>query len=390
MGKSVRYKLNRSTTKPRRGKGGRQGKLKKKRFSFSLGKPIKIIFSILLISLLIYWLFVAYTTVRDIKVTDVVPEESEIVEFADQSRIRRTLVIYEKPHTTEERNLFLLAAIYNTETSQALIYHLPDTLYINDYFANKDISVEYLTYAGESYMYNEKYAYVIRQTEEQMAINFDSYVLFGSQISKNFVSDDDSWGKSKDDVLDIFSKLSFLNLMPRYYKVYLFEDYFHSNMSFLEMYTSFQNIRGIILSGNYEYFNLKNDEFVVQKSLGSGREIKVLNRSVFDESLRQNIDVLRTRDLRAEHVKVEVYNGSDIPGYARNVARRIFNSGCRVIRFENASKTYENTKIYVSDIEKFANGLSVVESIVDNAQVVEGRPEFLTTGDIIVVLGLDQ
>jgi len=31
--------------------------------------------------------------------------------------------------------------------------------------------------------------------------------------------------------------------------------------------------------------------------------------------------------------------------------------------------------------------LKVVQSIVEDAVIVEGRPDFLTTGDIIVVLG---
>jgi hypothetical protein len=35
-------------------------------------------------------------------------------------------------------------------------------------------------------MYKDKYAYVIRQIEEQMAMNFDSYIWFGSEIRKKF------------------------------------------------------------------------------------------------------------------------------------------------------------------------------------------------------------
>ena len=178
--------------------------------------------------------------------------------------------------------------------------------------------------------------------------------------------------------------------MPRYYKVHLFEDHFHSNMSFLEMYSRFQNIRGIIASDNYKYVDLGEDNFVVEKTLGSGKNAKILNKNALDESIREHLDISRTRALRGEHVKVEVYNGSDIPGYARDIARRIHNSGCRVIRFENASILYDETKIYVADKEKFSTGLDVVSSIVREARIIEGRPDFLTTGDIVVVLGIDE
>ncbi len=388
MAKSVRYKLNRNIcrkNKKRRVKNRGVSKVKKVRNL----KPLKIFLSIIAFVILGYWFFVAYTTVREVKIVDVVGE-NEIVEFADAGQIRRMLLIYEEPNASEANNLFILAVIHNTDISQMLVYHLPGDIYINDYFTKKYISVKDLTYAGKSYMYRDKYAYVIKQIEEQMAINFDSYVLFGSEISKNFISDSSTWGNSEEEVLTIFSKLSLFNLMPRYYKVHLFEEYFHSNMSFLEMYSIFQSLEGVVVSDNYEYFYLGDDEFVREVTLGGSRDVKALNTVAFDQSLRANIDISRTRALRGEHVKVEVYNGSDIPGYARTIARRIYNSGCRVIRFKNASVPYDETKIYVSDMEKFVNGLEVVNDIVKEATVVEGRPSFLTTGDIIVVLGMDQ
>lgn len=387
MAKSVRYKLNKSSgsRKRRRVKGKLGLEFKKIRNL----KPLKIIFLILVFSLLGYWFFIAYTTVRDIRVTDVVGE-SEIIEFADSEGIYRTLIIYEEPNTLEENNLFMLGVIHNFDTSEALIYYFPGDLHINDYFVSQHISIQNLTYAGESYMYREKYAYAIKQIEEQMAINFDNYVLFGAQIGKNFVSDSSNWGSSKEEVLSLFSKLSFVNLMPKYYKVHLFEEHFHSNMNFLEMYSRFQNIQGIIASDNYEYIDLGEEQFVVEKTLGSGKKAKILNTYALDESVREHLDVSRTRELRGEHVKVEVYNGSDIPGYARTIARRIHNSGCRVIRFENTSVLYDETKIYVADKEKFSVGLGVVTSIVKGARIIEGRPDFLTTGDIVVVLGVDE
>ncbi len=374
MGKTVRYKLNRCSSRLKRKRGK---KTKGKGFRF---KPLKSLLIIFLIFALGYWAFIAYTTVRDIKVVDVIGE-SEVVEFAQKDVVRKSLIIYEEPLALEQKNLFILAVIYNPDISESLTYYFPGDLYVWDYVSKREIPVCTLTYAGESYMYDEKYAYVVAQIEEQMGIQFDSYVWFGSKIGENFVGDVGS------DPLAVFSSLSFINLMPRYYKVHLFEEHFHSNMSFLEMYSFFQSMGALVSSGNNEFVDLSDEDMVTEGFLNTGEKIKLLSPSSVDSSLREHIDVLRTRALSREHAKVEVYNASGKQGYARLVARKIYNSGCRVIRYETEAEKYEKTKIYVTNRERFPEALSIVNSVVDNAEIVEGRPGFLTTGDIIVVLG---
>ncbi len=384
MSKSVRYKLNKS--KGKRNKRKKVGKSKKV-VKVPFKKFLKLLFLLAIVCILGFWFFVAYRTVTEIKVKDVVESDSEIVKFAEDGKVRKTLLIYEDPNSVEEKNLFILAIIFNSDTSEVLIYYYPRNIYIHDYFAEKYISIENLTYAGNSYMYEEKYAYVIRQIEEQMSVKFDSYIWFGSEAGRNFVSDNERWGYSEEDVFELFSKLSFFNLITKYYKVYLFEEFLHSNMNFVEMYTYFQSIKGIVNAGNYKFVNLGEKSMTQDVILGSGKNVRSLNMNAVDNSLRENIDILRARDLSREHVKVEVYNGTDIPGYARIMARKIFNAGCRVIRYENSSQNYEQNYIYIPDKEKFPNGLEVVNSIVEDATIVVGRPDFLTTGDIVVVLG---
>lgn len=382
MGKTVRYKLNKcsSSSRKKKGKRGSKGKKLPRLFCF---KHLKTVLLLLLILALGYWIYIAYTTVRDIKIVDVIGE-SEVVEFSQEEVVRKSLVVYEDPNATEQKNLFILAVIYNPDISESLTYYFPKNLYVKDYLSNREIPVCTLTYAGDSYMYDEKYAYVVRQIEEQMGIKFDSYVWLGSKIGENFVGD------ISNDPLSVFSSLSLVNLMPRYYKVHLFEEYFHSNMSFLEMYSFFQNMNALVSSGNNEFVDLGTKEMTFETSLSTGEKVRVLSTSSIDDSLRGNIDVLRTRDLSREHAKIEVYNASDIQGYAQVMGRKIYNAGCRVIRYETASEQYDETKIYVTDKERFANALSVVSSVVSEAEVIEGRPSFLTTGDIIVVLGQDQ
>ncbi len=383
MGKSVQYKLNKTKKNTPKSRG------KKTKVSFPFLKYLKILILFVLIFILGYWFYIAYRTVAEVKVQDVVGD-SEVVTFSAESKVQKTLIVYQDPNATEEKNLFILAVIYNEDTSEALLYYFPSNLYLSDYFTDQYISVENLTYAGNSYMHKDKQAYVIRQIEEQMAVKFDSYIWFGSEISRNFISDDSMWGYKKDDVLTMFSKLSFVNLIPRYYKVNLFYDHLHSNKNFLEMYTLFQNVQGVLAAGNYQYVDLKDETMLTNVVLGNGAKVHSLNLSAMDKSLRSNIDILRTKDLSREHVKVEVYNGSDVPMQARVMARKIHNAGCNVIRHENAAQTYEENYIYIPNKEKFPNGLEIVSSVVGDAVIVDGRPEFMTTGDIIVVLGGEQ
>ena len=62
--------------------------------------------------------------------------------------------------------------------------------------------------------------------------------------------------------------------------------------------------------------------------------------------------------------------------------------GCNVVRYGNADKEYDQTTIYIVDPVRFENSLKVVNAILGkDVVIINERPSFLTTGDIIVVLG---
>jgi hypothetical protein len=357
-----------------------RGGSKKKTFLKVL--RIFLLFSVSLT--VIYWVFNAYRTISEVKIVDVVAESTEVVHLVELNKVKRTLIVYQDE---EDANLFILAVIYNTDTSEALMYYFPRTLYIEDHFGGQYFSVNNLTYAGYSYMYKDKHAYVVRQIQEQMAMKFDSYVWIGHDVAKHFFSDDERWGYNKEDVFTIFSRLSFFNLIPRYRNVNMLHESLHSNMNFLDMYSYFQSIRGVIYSKSCKFIDLGEKSMSKSIVLGSGQTGRALDLQALDKSLDDNYSILRGKDLSREHAKVEVYNGTDIPMYARIMGRKIQNSGCNVIRNENSSTRYTQNYIYIPQKEQYTNALKVVQSIVEDAVIVEGRPDFLTTGDIIVVLG---
>jgi len=77
-------------------------------------------------------------------------------------------------------------------------------------------------------------------------------------------------------------------------------------------------------------------------------------------------------------------------GYASQYARKIKNSGCEVVRYDNSSALEEKTKFYVSKPENFKNSLNVIlELFPGTYEIIEGRPSFMTTGDIVIILGKD-
>jgi hypothetical protein len=66
------------------------------------------------------------------------------------------------------------------------------------------------------------------------------------------------------------------------------------------------------------------------------------------------------------------------------------NNGCDVVRFGNTPELLERTQIYVSDENEFNDSLKVVaEVLFDRYEILEERPSFMTTGDIVVLLGAD-
>ena len=139
-----------------------------------------------------------------------------------------------------------------------------------------------------------------------------------------------------------------------------------------------------------EVLNLGDSKFHSKSSLVTGEEISVLNTLEFDTQFRAYLEKVVDRELENERVRIEVYNGSEITGVASSLGRKIVNTCCDVVRYGNAPDLLEKTKVYLTDSEKFSKAFDVVKDILPvEFEVVEGRPEFMTTGDIVIILGGD-
>jgi hypothetical protein len=95
-------------------------------------------------------------------------------------------------------------------------------------------------------------------------------------------------------------------------------------------------------------------------------------------------------DIDREQARVEIFNGSGVDGLGNMYRRFIRHLGADVIRVENAPGDWPQTKIYVTDSEKFQYTVEKISSLwPGNVEIIDGRPDFFATGDVIIVLGMD-
>lgn len=118
-----------------------------------------------------------------------------------------------------------------------------------------------------------------------------------------------------------------------------------------------------------------------------GEMVSLVSTSAIDDVLDQYCRDIR---LEREQARIEIFNSSGVNGLGAGYKRLVSHMGGDVIRVENASTSTSDTVIYVVDREKYPITLDKLKSLFQgNVELVEGRPSFMTTGDIIVVLGLD-
>ncbi|MEA3357229.1 MAG: LytR C-terminal domain-containing protein [Patescibacteria group bacterium] len=118
-----------------------------------------------------------------------------------------------------------------------------------------------------------------------------------------------------------------------------------------------------------------------------GEIVSLVTRKSLDEELSEFTSDKR---IDREQARIEIFNGSNVGGLAARYGRLIKHIGGDLIRVENAPGEWEKSVIYVTDPLEFPYTIERVKSLWDyEIKIIEGRPDFVTTGDIIIVLGMD-
>jgi hypothetical protein len=279
---------------------------------------------------------------------------------------------------------------------------------LEENFGNS-IAVSSFRYAGDFLQEGRGVEYAIWQIGQMLGIKFDNYIWFTPEGVKNYsemygdisavedrlkeyykVSEGDALNDSFFKLSTMSTKYSVLKNMTGLSDLIDSNSMIYSNLSFTGYLKFFENLNKTVRNTETYGIDLSSSRYSTESLSTSGGQIRYINTDEFDDVYRNLIAKIIDRTLEKERVRVEIYNGSGVAGAAKQFGRKIENSGCDVVRYENAPKTMDRTILYISNEANFANSLKVVSEILSGSyDLVIGRPEFMTTGDIVVVLGQD-
>lgn len=314
--------------------------------------------------------------------------------------------------TLDEKNQadFITLFLSNDEVSKLFIFNIPVDFYFYDYsnsFHVKYLSVPQLVYGGNK-EFGNGYQYLMWDLVQNIGIPVDTVVLFTpdgyyktSNINKKGISWDNIKTAYDEDFVDpgINGAISFINnfsfeslfLYPQKTrhitsKIYTNQSEVMLIKKLLKLNSYLKNTDGITV------VDLHNEWGKMKVYNDLGNDVFVINTKNLDSFIQNHIDSLADIDILKERIPVEVYNGSGIPLLALRYARKMANSGIPVLRYDNAPDLFEKTTLFIPDpkqrgshtLKQIKRNLNLKNEEID---IKYKRPSWITTADIIVVLG---
>ena len=363
---------------------------------------------ILLVGFVLYYIFTV-TNVNTIDKTILNGSQRYLLSQSN-GESKRTVIVFEEGLENERRISEVYLFLNNKEKGKSLLVYIPSWLYftgLEENFGNA-IPISSFRYAGDTLQEDRGVEYAVWQISQILGITFNDYIYISSEAN---ITLDSAFGEdmgSKDryremfkkgnaslsegffKLQDISSKLSFVKSLFKVNDIRNFNNNIYSDLSFIEVVNMIKGIEKVLQTSESYAIDLGNPEYSEEELANSGGIRRYLLSRKFDSSYRELISLLIDKELEKERVRVEVYNGSGVAGAAQQFGRKIENSGCDVVRYENAPKTIEKTIMYIPKPDDFKKSFKIVSEIFsDNFELVEGRPDFMTTGDIVIILGED-
>ena len=372
-------------------------------------------FILLLLSATLFLGFVIYYifTVTSIKTIDkaILNGSQRYLLSQSNGESKRTVIILEQGYDNERRISEVYLFLSNKDKGKSLLVYIPSWLYFTGLEENfgSAIPISSFRYAGDTLQEDRGVEYSVWQISQILGITFNNYIYINSEANSAL---DSVFGEDvivKDRYRDMFkagdkaslsegffklqaisSKVSFVKSLFKVGGLKDFSNNIYSDLSFIESITMLKNIEKALQATESYAIDLSNAKYSKEELSDSGGIKRYLLSKEFDNSYRNLISLLIDKELEKERVRVEVYNGSGVAGAAMQFGRKIENSGCDVVRYENAPNTIDKTIMYISKPEDFKKSFKIVSEIFsDNFELVEGRPDFMTTGDIVIILGED-
>lgn len=376
--------------------------------NLNFSKIFLILFSLGLIGYLVY----AYIEFTNVKILNPLRSGDSVHYLLKRypDDFKKTLVVFENTYEGEDRIEKAYLYAYNGEKEMSVLIYIPNwVLYtgLESDFGSA-VAISGFRYAGDFIQPGRGIEYAVWQFEEMLGMKVDDYIWFDAKAYLSFqenlgeVENNTSYSQYyengtniSDEVFFINGFVSNLNWFNLFFSASKFRD------SSAVIYSSYFSLPQVVVELkriNSGVFNLKpfvidlgSSEYILAKESEDGIGISnYLVLSKYDALWRERTERMHDRDLERERVRVEVYNGSGISGEAYSFARKIANSGCEVVRFDNAPSRESNTKFYVPNKGEFENSYRVITDLFPGTyELIEGRPSFMTTGDIVVILGED-
>lgn len=383
-------------------------KKEKKKIHINIGG---LFISFLLVALLGYFIY-GYLALNNVKSENILEKSDSDYYLLSKGKdqLEKTLIVFEEEYN--EKNRISMAYLYaqNKEKGVSTLVYIPGWVEYNSIKGDlgSSIPVSSFRFAGDFLQEGRGYEFAIWQFEQLLGGNIDEYIWVTPQARNAFTQNLEQ--SSEEAVyaqyytngfevnqeaffLNVFaSKLGWFNLLKSASQFKNLDAKIYSSLPTLGgVITRFREIQSGILSSRPYLVDLSSSKYLFQQESSSGVGItSYINVDEYDIVWRDFIGNMLDRELEKEQVRVEVYNGSGMSGYASQYARKIKNSGCEVVRYDNAPALEEKTKFYVSKPENFKNSLNVIlELFPGTYEIIEGRPSFMTTGDIVIILGKD-
>lgn len=371
-------------------------------------KSIVSLVSLTVISLALFITYLIYQFLS-IQTNQSISSESINRLLVQKDSVQTTLVVIEANEPFKIQGAWYI--VDNKRNSSGFVYYIPPGIYMRDYLnkVGEYISTGELKYIGDSISQQRAIEYSIWQLGNLTGIVPDSYIWVTYDSLKHYsklYSDisDYSLDQFKDmyinkDIFSIqaytinsyFSKVNFLTniLNNDEYREYIGK--LDTNLSHIQLSNRIKDIKTALQTPGMYMLDLTQPWATNVQLASNGREVSVINYFEVDSRLENVVLNLKGREIEKEQVKVEVYNASDITGLASRYYRKFENSGLEVVRYENAPNQLDKTTVFIPNIEKYKNSFELLKKlIVVDINIVEGRPDFMTTGDIIVILGKDM
>lgn len=328
----------------------------------SVVKRVLIIVGVLIFFFLLYRLFVLIS----FKVSQIELDDGEL---STNTALVNTLFI--SSDNNQINNMEIV--VYSKDRERFLRIDIPTNIYsLNE--DSDSFPLSSLVEVGDFLENNSGKSYTIEYVSTLLGLKFDNYIWLDG---------------SESDLENIISDLSIFNILFNFKYNSKLENNLYSNLPILNLIKEVNFLSQLENNYQYEEFDVLDccvEQFIISNNIQESR----FDKGSFDQELSKYIGELVSREVERERVNVEVYNASDISGLASTYARKIRHTGCRILRFDNAPSMQEKTTIYVPEPESYENSLRLIRDIMgEDVEIKYERPLFITTGDIILVLGKD-